>query len=124
MADSFCACHVGAGRSVQIRSEPHRATMALDYLGQRICCGRMARRFGPVLMVRGQFWHLQQNLWLSGRDHRLHDWIWISIIVVLVGAKLNAEMEHQTALESTAGQPKPLGRRGARMADTVGAAQS
>jgi membrane protein len=50
-------------------------------------------------------------------------WIWISIIVVLVGAKLNAEMEHQTVRESTAGQPKPLGRRGARMADTVGASQ-
>jgi membrane protein len=47
-------------------------------------------------------------------------WIWISIIVVLVGAKLNAEMEHQTVRESTTGQPKPLGRRGARMADTVG----
>jgi membrane protein len=50
-------------------------------------------------------------------------WIWISIIVVLVGAKLNAEIEHQTVRESTTGQPKPLGRRGARMADTVGAAQ-
>jgi len=51
-------------------------------------------------------------------------WIWISIIVVLVGAKLNAEMEHQTVRESTTGQPKPLGRRGARMADTVGAVQA
>jgi membrane protein len=51
-------------------------------------------------------------------------WIWISIIVVLVGAKLNAEMEHQTVRESTTGQPKPFGRRGARMADTVGAAQA
>jgi len=50
-------------------------------------------------------------------------WIWISIIVVLIGAKLNAEMEHQTVRDSTTGQPKPLGRRGARMADTVGAAQ-
>jgi membrane protein len=50
-------------------------------------------------------------------------WIWISIIVVLVGAKLNAEMEHQTVRESTTGQSKPIGRRGARMADTVGAAQ-
>jgi membrane protein len=50
-------------------------------------------------------------------------WIWISIIVVLVGAKLDAEMEHQTARETTAGQPKPLGMRGARMADTVGPAQ-
>jgi membrane protein len=50
-------------------------------------------------------------------------WIWLSIIVVLVGAKLNAEMEHQTARESTAGPPKPLGMRGATMADTVGTAQ-
>jgi len=50
-------------------------------------------------------------------------WIWLSIIVVLVGAKLNAEMEHQTARESTAGPPEPLGMRGATMADTVGAAQ-
>jgi membrane protein len=51
-------------------------------------------------------------------------WMWISIIVVLVGAKLNAEMEHQTVRESTAGQAKPLGARGARMADTVGPAQA
>ena len=50
-------------------------------------------------------------------------WIWISIIVVLVGAKLDAEMEHQPARETTAGQPKPLGTRSARMADTVGPAQ-
>jgi membrane protein len=51
-------------------------------------------------------------------------WIWISIIVVLVGAKLNAEMEHQTVRESTTGQPKLLGKRGAKMADTIGAAQT
>lgn len=47
-------------------------------------------------------------------------WMWLSIIVILIGAKLNAEIEHQTASESTVGQPKPLGRRGAKMADTVG----
>jgi membrane protein len=50
-------------------------------------------------------------------------WIWISVIVVLLGAKLNAETEHQTARDSTQGQPKPLGQRGAKMADTVGPAQ-
>jgi membrane protein len=50
-------------------------------------------------------------------------WMWISMIVILVGAKLNAETEHQTARESTVGEPKPLGRRGARMADTVGPAR-
>jgi hypothetical protein len=41
-------------------------------------------------------------------------WMWLSIIVILVGAKLNAEIEHQTARESTTGSPKPLGRRGAK----------
>src|SRR6266850_8265679 len=73
MADSFRARHVGAGHTIQIRSEPHRATMALDYLGQRIRCGRMARRFGPILMVCREFRQLQQDLWLARRDHRLHD---------------------------------------------------
>jgi len=51
-------------------------------------------------------------------------WIWISGIVILLGAKLNAETEHQTARDSTEGHPKPLGKRGAKMADTVGAAQA
>lgn len=50
-------------------------------------------------------------------------WMWLSIIVILVGAKLNAEIEHQTARETTAGKPKPLGRRGAKMADTIGRAR-
>jgi membrane protein len=51
-------------------------------------------------------------------------WMWVSTIVVLVGAKLNAEIEHQTARESTVGPPYQLGRRGATMADTVGPAQA
>jgi membrane protein len=51
-------------------------------------------------------------------------WIWLSVIVILIGAKLNAETEHQTARETTAGPEKPLGRRGAKMADTVGPARS
>jgi membrane protein len=50
-------------------------------------------------------------------------WMWISAIVVLLGAEFNAEMEHQTARDTTTGHPKPLGARGAHMADSVGAAQ-
>ncbi len=48
-------------------------------------------------------------------------WMWVSAIVVLVGAELNAEIEHQTARDSTVGPDAPLGARGATMADTVGA---
>jgi membrane protein len=50
-------------------------------------------------------------------------WMWISTTVVLAGAELNSEIEHQTARDSTVGAEKPLGARGAVMADTVGAAQ-
>ncbi len=50
-------------------------------------------------------------------------WIWLSTIVVLIGAELNAETEHQTARDTTTGRPKPLGARGATMANTVGARQ-
>lgn len=50
-------------------------------------------------------------------------WLWISAIVILLGAELDAEMEHQTARDTTTGSEKPMGARGARMADTVGAAR-
>ena len=49
-------------------------------------------------------------------------WTWISVNILLVGAELNAELEHQTARDSTVGPPQPLGARGAVMADTVGEA--
>ncbi len=47
-------------------------------------------------------------------------WIWFSVLVILIGAELNAEIEHQTAVDSTTGPPMPMGARGAAMADTVG----
>ena len=47
-------------------------------------------------------------------------WIWISTIVVLIGAELNAELEHQTAIDSTTHAARPMGQRGATMADTLG----
>ena len=50
-------------------------------------------------------------------------WIWISTIVILLGAELDAEMEHQTTRDTTEGGPRPMGARGAKMADTVGQAK-
>src|SRR5262245_7045271 len=51
-------------------------------------------------------------------------WMWMTTIVILLGAELNSEIEHQTAADTTEGRPKPLGARGATMADTVGEAQT
>ncbi len=46
-------------------------------------------------------------------------WLYLSAFALLLGAELNAEMEHQTERDTTTEPPKPMGRRGARMADTV-----
>ena len=36
-------------------------------------------------------------------------WIWISTMVILGGAKLNAELAHQTAVDATVGKSEPQG---------------
>lgn len=46
-------------------------------------------------------------------------WFFISAFVVLLGAELNGEMEHQTRHDSTVGPDRPRGERGAAMADRV-----
>lgn len=50
-------------------------------------------------------------------------WFWLSAVIVLFGAELNSEIEHQTAVDSTTGIELPLGMRGAAMADTIGQAK-
>jgi membrane protein len=46
-------------------------------------------------------------------------WLWLSAYAALLGAELDAEMEHQTARDTTDRPAKPMGRRGAYVADTV-----
>ena len=47
-------------------------------------------------------------------------WTWLTVQIVLMGAELNAEIEHQTAVDTTTGEPLAIGERGAVVADTVG----
>jgi membrane protein len=50
-------------------------------------------------------------------------WLFLTAFVVLVGAELNAEMELQTAKDTTAGPEQPLGERDAHAADHVAEAR-
>jgi membrane protein len=49
-------------------------------------------------------------------------WFYLSSFIVVLGAKVNAEMERQTTRDTTEGPEKPMGERGAYVADTVGPA--
>jgi membrane protein len=53
----------------------------------------------------------------------LMTWLWLSATAILLGAQINAEIEHQTARDTTEGEDKPMGKRGAKAADTIGAAR-
>jgi membrane protein len=47
-------------------------------------------------------------------------WMWLSATIIIMGAELNSEMEHQTRRDSTTGKPAPMGARGAFVADRLG----
>ena len=49
-------------------------------------------------------------------------WFYLTAFVILLGAELNAAMEHQTTVDTTKGRSRPMGKRGAHVADTVGEA--
>jgi membrane protein len=46
-------------------------------------------------------------------------WMYLVALLTIVGAQINAELEHQTAEDTTRGPEQPMGTRGAEMADTV-----
>ncbi len=46
-------------------------------------------------------------------------WMYLSAYVLVIGAELNSEVEHQTQVDSTTGDPLPIGKRGAWAADEV-----
>jgi membrane protein len=46
-------------------------------------------------------------------------WLFLSAFVVILGAEINSELEHQTARDTTRGEPRPMGQRDAQVADEV-----
>jgi membrane protein len=46
-------------------------------------------------------------------------WLYLTALVVVLGAELNAALETQTKRDSTTGPEKPLGHRGAEAADSL-----
>ncbi len=46
-------------------------------------------------------------------------WVWVTVFLVIVGAAVNAEAERETRRDSTVGPDRPLGERGAVVADSA-----
>ena len=85
---------------------------------------RLGDRLGPVLVLLSRFANYSATYGSLGAVVGVMMWIYISLFIVLVGAELNAEIERQTARDTTTGPEMPLGSRGAAMADEVGEARA
>ena len=95
------------------------------------------RAFNDLLLISNRY-RLRQFLWQASANFSTYNEtygslgavigfmvsMWISAIAILLGAELDAEMEHQTARDTTTGGERPLGARGARVADTIGERQA
>ena len=46
-------------------------------------------------------------------------WLYLTCYLILLGAEINSEAEHQTAQDTTQGPPQPMGERDATMADSL-----
>ena len=49
-------------------------------------------------------------------------WLYVSAFAILLGAEINAETERQTSVDTTTGRSRPMGQRGATVADEVASA--
>ncbi|WP_376707779.1 YihY/virulence factor BrkB family protein [Bradyrhizobium semiaridum] len=85
--------------------------MALDHLGQRGRDRLVARLFSSFA---GNFGKFNETYGSLGAAIGFMTWLWISAIVILLGAELDAEMEHQTARHDD-WHGEAGGARGARM---------
>ena len=47
-------------------------------------------------------------------------WLLITAVIIILGAEINSELEHQTKVDTTVGSPEPMGNRDAFVADDLG----
>jgi membrane protein len=113
-----------SGLAILYRYGPSRATARWQWLSVGAIVAAVLWLAGSALLS----WYLSNYANYTatygslGAAIGLMTWMWMSAIIVLCGAELNSEIEHRTTVDSTEGRDKPLGARGATMADTVGKA--
>ena len=116
------AALVIAGLGLLYRYGPSRSHARLRWVtwGAIAAAGLWLLASFAFQVYAANFAHYSATYGSLGAVIALLMWFWVSAFVVLLGAELNAEMEHQTRKDTTTGPEKPLGARGAYVADHVG----
>lgn len=113
------------GIAVLYRLGPNRRSARWRWLtpGAFIACALwVSGSFGFSLYVQS-FGSYNETFGALGGVIILLTWLWLSAFIVLLGALLDAELEAQTERDSTIGEDRPMGERGAVKADNLGPAR-
>ncbi|WP_375775965.1 YihY/virulence factor BrkB family protein [Bradyrhizobium sp. ma5] len=108
--------------AVLYRYGPSRNTPRWQWLSVGAVAAAMLWLIGSALLswYLANFGDYNATYGSLGAAIGLMTWMWMSAIIVLCGAELNSEIEHQAAIDSSEGRREPLGASGAMIADTVG----
>lgn len=103
------------------RYGPHRAPARKRWLtrGAFLATGGCVAASFALSVYIARFADLNQTYGSLGAIVGLMFWLYLGAFAVLLGAELNAEMELQTERDTTTGAPRPVGERGAYVADHV-----
>jgi membrane protein len=114
------------GLAVLYRYAPSRRSPQWKWISVGSAFATVAWLIGSALLsfYLANYGHYDATYGSLGAAIGLMVWMWMSAIVILLGAELNAEIEHQTTKDTTEGGTKALGARDATVADTVGAAKA
>ena len=111
-------CLVVFGLAVLYRFGPSRESPRWEWLSVGSVTAAIAWLVGSALpsWYLANFANYDATYGSLGAAIGMMIWMWMSSIVILVGAELNSEIEHQTAHDSTTGYDKPIGQRGQKTA--------
>ena len=102
------------------RYGPNRRAAKVPWVspGALIAVGLWALGSAAFAFYIGNFGRYNEVYGSLGAGVALLMWFYLSAYVILLGAAINAELELRTLPDTTTGPPKPMGERGAYVADT------
>jgi len=113
---------MAAALAILYRYAPDRDQPKLRWVSWGAGIATLLWVIGSVLfsIYVSNFGHYNKTYGSLGAVVVLLLWLYLSAFIVLLGAEINAEMELQTAKDTTKGVEQPMGRRDAYAADRVG----
>lgn len=98
---------------------PHRATPKLKWVNPGAIFATVVWMAGSLLFTLyiNNFGDYDKTYGSIAAIIILMLWFYLTGFIILLGAELNSEIEHQTSTDTTVGYVKPVGERGAHFAD-------